>query len=300
MISQYSNRFWKIGKYFIALFVLLFVFRLLYTYYDNKQGDNDEQNSNQYPSGSFFGSINNLRKNYASEKYVVNDAPPSNGVDFSTNQKYEKTAEINLRTSEFDKAEKKIKAQIQQYDAIIQYEQILGGKGHRKAHFLIGVSPNLFDKYYKEILKISSLNDCEVTKIDKTNEYRQLDAKKKTIENALNSLKELKNKNGQISDYVSLNDKILEIEEKAQELGVELGNFNQENEFCTVKLSIYEGNTIKSISFLFRVKISLEWTIKYFAIIIVSVFFMCLAVLIILTILDKIKFLNFPKENKIE
>nr|GFD12335.1 hypothetical protein [Tanacetum cinerariifolium] len=101
----------------------------------------------------------------------------------------------------------------------------------------------------------------EITKVDKTNEYRQLNAKKVSIEKTLASLNELKSKGGQISDFVSLNDKILEIEEKLQELGVELGNFDAENEFCTVKFSLYEGATEKSISFIHRLKVALEWTI---------------------------------------
>lgn len=58
-------------------------------------------------------------------------------------------------------------------------------------------------------------------------------------------MNDLKAKGGQIADYVALNDRILEVEEKAQELGVELGNFDAENQLCTVKLSMYEGATEK-------------------------------------------------------
>lgn len=132
----------------------------------------------------------------------------------------------------------------------------------------------------------------EITKVDKTNEYRQLNAKKSSIEKTLQSLNDLKSKGGQITDFVSLNDKILEIEEKAQELGVELGNFDTENEFSTIKLSMYEGATEKNISFIHRVKVALEWTIKYFAIISFTTLVLSMTIFILLLVIDKLKVIS--------
>jgi hypothetical protein len=150
----------------------------------------------------------------------------------------------------------------------------------------------LFDSLYIDLKKIGVLRATEITKVDKTNEYRQLSAKKASIEKTLQSLNDLKSKGGQIADFVALNDKILEIEEKAQELGVELGNFDTENEFCTIKLSMYEGATEKDISFIHRIKVALEWTIKYFAIIIVTTLALALTVFVLLLIVDKLKVIN--------
>src|SRR4029077_2293845 len=106
-------------------------------------------------------------------------------------------------------------------------------------------------------------------------EYRQLNAKKASLEKTLASLEELKSKGGQIADYISLHDKILEIETNLQELGVELGNFNSENEFCTVRFSLYEGATERKISLLKRSKTALEWTIKYYGVFVVSMLALC-------------------------
>jgi hypothetical protein len=132
----------------------------------------------------------------------------------------------------------------------------------------------------------------EITKVDKTNEYRQLNAKKTSIEKALQNLNELKSKGGQIADFVTLNDKILEIEAQAQELGVELGNFDTENEFCTVKLSMYEGATEKNVSLIHRVKVALEWSIKYFAIVVITMLFLALTIFVLLLIVDKLKIVS--------
>jgi hypothetical protein len=291
MTPNFKTRFWKTSKWFLALFVILFGFRLLYGYVAT-----DNNNGNDY-SDNFFSSIDNLRRNYASEKIAMKgDVQVSSNI--ASNQKFEKTASIKTKTSEFETDEKLLKVKTKSYNAVIQYEQNLGQKGNRQIHLLIGVNPILFDSIYIDLQKIGVIKATEITKVDKTNEYRQLNAKKTSIEKTLQSLNDLKTKGGQIADFVALNDKILEIEAKAQELGVELGNFDAENEFCTVKLSMYEGATEKNVSFIHRIKVALEWTIKYFTIIAVTTLVLILTIFILLLIVDKLKILNVV-ENKL-
>lgn len=286
MTTNFKRRFWNISKWFGGLFIVLFVFRLMYGYLAI-----DTNAENDY-SDNFFSSIENLRKNYASEKVSMKGSDVQVASNIASNQKYEKTASMKLKTSEFDNDEKQLKSKSKSFNAVIQYEQNLGQKGNRQIHLLIGVNPNLFDSFYIELKKIGVLKATEITKVDKTNEYRQLNAKKASIEKTLQSLNELKAKGGQIADFVALNDKILEIEGKAQELGVELGNFDAENEFCTVKLSMYEGATEKNISFIHRLKVALEWTIEYFAIVAVTALVLSLTTFVLLLIIDKLKLIN--------
>lgn len=285
MRVNFKARFWKISRWFVGIFILLFIFRLIYGYAATEQAY-----SNDY-SDNFFGSINNLRKNYASEKIALKaDVQAQSAV--ASNQKFEKTASIKTKTSEFEKDERLLKSAAKSYNAVIQYEQNLGQKGNRQIHVLIGVSPVLFDSFNIEIQKIGVVKATEITKVDKTNEYRQLNAKKITIENTLQSLNELKSKGGQISDFISLNDKILEVQEKLQELGVELGNFDAENEFCTVRISLYEGATEKSISMIHRVKVALEWTLKYYTFFIFIILGIALVSFVLLLTVDKLKIIN--------
>ncbi len=285
MTSNFKTRFWKTSRWFAGLFIMLFVFRFIYGYVAT-----DLNNSNDY-SDNFFSSIDNLRKNYASEKMAMKgDVQVSSNI--ASNQKFEKTASIKTKTSEFEKDEKTLKAKVKNYTSVIQYEQNLGQKGNRQIHLLIGVNPSLFDSLYNDLQKIGVIKATEITKVDKTNEYRQLNAKKTSIEKTLQNLNDLKSKGGQIADFVALNDKILEIEARAQELGVELGNFDTENEFCTVKLSMYEGATEKNISFIYRIKVALEWTIKYFAIIALTTLIIALTVFVLLLIVDKLKIIS--------
>jgi Domain of unknown function (DUF4349) len=285
MTTTFKTRFWILSKWLGSLFILLFIFRLLYGYFAT-----DLNNAPDY-SENFFSSVDNLRKNYASEKISIKGNVQQQ-ASIASNQKYEKTATVKSKTSDFEEDETDIKKITKQFNAVIQYEQNLGNKGSRELHLLIGVNPNSFDSFYLATQKIGIIRAREITKIDKTNEYRKLNAKKVSLETTLSSLNELKSKAGQIGDFVTLHDKILEIETQLQELGVELGDFDAENEFCTVRFSLYEGAAEKKVGIFQRTKIALEWTIKYYAILVFSLFGLCCVTFIILLIVDKLNVLK--------
>jgi hypothetical protein len=212
--------------------------------------------------------------------------------DIASTQKFERTATIKTKTSEYDTDEKLIKDKTKAFNAVIQYEQNIGQKSNRQLHLLIGVSPNLFDSFQVALQKIGTLKGLEITKVDKTNEYRQLNAQKASIEKTLLSLNELKSKTGQIADFVTLNDKILEVEGRLQSLGVELGNFDSENEFCTVKLSLYEGAAERGVPFIQRLKIAFEWTVKYYAVLVIAALALTVLIFLSLLVIDKLKLIT--------
>ena len=126
---------------------------------------------------------------------------------------------------------------------------------------MIGVPPDNFDELYQELIKVGKVKNKEITKNDKTNEYKELNARKLSLEKIRFSLLELKTKNGKIEEFMELESRILEIEQQLQNLGVSLGDFDSENEFCTIKFSIYESQEVK-IGLMQRIKVALEWTIQ--------------------------------------
>lgn len=293
MKQTFRQRLWKTGKWFIALFFLLLLFRLIYGY-----AITDMASGNDY-SNNFFSSVDNLRKNYASDNNMKMKTDVAEHASSASAQKYEKTATVKSKTTQFEKDVDDIKKMTTNFAGVIQYEENTGNKGSRQIHWLIGINPEKFDSFYLKIQGIGQVRSMEITKIDKTNEFRQLNAKKASLEKTLASLNELKTRGGAISDYVSLHDKILEIETQLQELGVELGNFDTENEFCTVRFSLYEGAPDKKISFMRRLKVALEWTIKYYAVLIVSLLALVAAVFILLLVIDKLKLIKMVT-NKLE
>jgi len=283
MPTHFSRKIRRISFYLGSLFVLLFIFRLLYGYWGVRTVEGQTEVSNDY-----FSNLHNLRKNYASEK-IANISLPSSPSDFSSSQKYEKTATVQAKSLHFEEDEAQIRKTAASFNAPVQYEKGLGIKGNRQLYLSIGVTPSLFDSFYHAVRQVGELRSTTITKIDKTNEYRQLNAKKASLEKTLASLNDLKNKGGAINDYISLHEKILEIETQIQELGVDLGNYNTENEFCTLRFSLYEGSPGVKMGTFHRVKIALEWTIQYYAMLIAALAAALVFAFFLLLILDKLK-----------
>lgn len=250
-----------------GLFCVMFLLRLGYSYSSRARVNT---NYIEGAPGSFFDSQSDLRKNYATESKSGEPAASPAGTSAGAAQKYEKTASLQARTDEFSEDERRLRETSRGFNAIIQYEQRSGNPGHRDLHLMIGVRPESFDSFYTVVQQIGRVYANTVTKVDKTTEFRELNAKKASLEKALASLTDLKNRAGSISDLVGLHDKILEIERQMQELGVELGNFSAENEFCTVRFSLHERAAARTISFLGRVFDALVWTAQYYLLVLLG------------------------------
>ena len=161
--------------------------------------------------------------------------------------------------------------QIKKFNAIIQYEESSGQKGSRELQLLVGIPPEKFDTFYVDLLAIGIVKSKEIIKIDKTNEFKNLNAKRASLESIRTSLLELRRQSGKIEEFVNLQNRILEIEQELQSLGVMLGDFDEENEFCTVRFSLLEGRGEIQISILHRIKTAFEWAIQYYLL------FLCIA-----------------------
>lgn len=263
----------------LFLFVLLFLFRLAYGY--------TKTINNHLGQTQFFESASSTKRNYASKKHEIKS---SSQAAVKVDQKYEKIAEISTQSTTFDTEEKEARSKVASYQALIQFEQKSGNKGYRKLNLLIGVPPENFDALYQDLIAIGSVQAKQITKKDKTNEYKELNARKASLEKIRNSLLGLKQKEGRIDEYMQLENRILEIEQQLQDLGVSLGDFDVENEFCTVQFSLLEGRDVK-ISFLHRVKVALEWTIKFYLRMIAILCFLTLFAYLTVLIIDKVKHL---------
>jgi hypothetical protein len=209
-----------------AVFAALFLMRLLY----GLLVEEDEKPDLRFESFEF------ARKNYASEKQQA-------GKDAAllSSQKYEKVATMSARSMQFEKDEQELRTRISDLKAVIQLEQNSGLPGRRVLHLAIGVHPDRFDAMIAASRAIGTLISINVNKTDKTSEFKDLNAKRISLEKYRQGLLSLKGHNGKIEELISLEQKILEIEKEIQDMGVKLGEFDAENEFCTVKVSLYEG-----------------------------------------------------------
>lgn len=283
MAPTLRHRAWILTRWFIGIFIGLFVFRLIYGY-------TLPENVEIGYDADFFSGIE-LRKNYASEKGKGWKTGAADGGFQAPagDSKYEKTATTRSRSNAYEHDQSRLQEKIKGYDGVIQYEHRAGNPGDRQLHLLIGVDPERFDSFYVAVQSIGRIRSTEITKVDKTNEYRQLNAKRVSLEKTLASLNELRTQSGKIDEYISLHEKIRGIESELQGLGVELGNFDTENEFCSVRFSLYEGATEHKIGLAQRLKAALEWTLEFFAISIVCIVGVTLASLIIVLLIDRLR-----------
>ena len=206
--------------------------------------------------GAYSGGQNAFegsRKNYAQTRATVGDS-----------QRYEKIATIAQRTENFDADRKRIEAAIAEQAGIIQLERSSGLTGARLLHLGIGVPPERFDSFVNTVRAIGIASQIEIAKNDKTNEYLQLRAKRTTLEKARGSLEVLKEQGGSTDERVKVHNRLIEIEQQIQDLGVALGDFDSQNELCTVKLSLREYVRPAPASLRRRLFATAQWTASVF------------------------------------
>ena len=279
----------KKGFIYLALgFVVLFCLRLAYGYLvpnENFLVSSNRGNLDGFISGELS------RKNYATDKmtYVLDSV---NSQPKSVDQKYEKVASLLSKTTTFDDDERKIRDLIKKYNAQVQFEQSSGLPGSKRLNLAIGVQPAKFDSMVAELKGISSLQSSQIDKTDKTNEYKDLNARRVSLEKTRDALIGLKSKGGSLDELINLESKILEKETELQETGVKLGEYDEENEFCTVKYALEEQRAAKAqIPFLYRARVALEWTIKYYLLSLIVLLAGSLTVLVTVIVLNRLKLL---------
>ncbi|MBI4854873.1 MAG: DUF4349 domain-containing protein [Acidobacteria bacterium] len=277
-----TNKFRKGVFILIVGFLALFLFRLSYGYLSTTENTFIDTIQSSIDNTFEFS-----RKNYASEKFKVDRK--SDNQSYNVDQKYEKIASLYTNTANFDQDEKKVRETITQFKALVQFEQNYGLKGSRRLNLAIGVAPESFDAFVEEIKKVGTISSIHINKTDKTNEYKDLNAKRVSLEKARESLIALKNKGGAVNELINLEDRILAIETEIQSTGIRLGEYDLENEFCTVKFGLEENQSVKKeISLSHRIKVALEWTIKYYLLLLAICFVGSLSILIGVTLLEKL------------
>lgn len=236
-----------------ASILLLFILRLAYGLVSN------EPVTQFTRLASCGNSANYNLRNFASKKIQRKSVQAPVFVD----QKYEKIATLSSGSGDFSRAEKKLRLQIKSYNALIQYEQRTGLAGRRCLYLAIGIHPEKFESFIATLRTIGTIQKIQINKTDKTNEFKAIKAKKESLHKMQNSLLRLKHHNGQIAEFVKLENRILEIEKEIQKLGVSLGEYDAENEFCTVKFTLAEGSLLAGGGFGSVLLESIGWTIQY-------------------------------------
>ncbi|MEP7217328.1 MAG: DUF4349 domain-containing protein [Bacteroidota bacterium] len=277
------------GLIYLALgFVLLFGLRLTYGYLI-PQAQSYEMAYHAESAGAAEG----MRRNYASERVSVSkmekSAPVDGGVSYSVDQKYEKIATMVSRTQKFEEDEKRARDLTKKFDALIQSEQNSGLAGNRDLNLVIGVPPEHFDAMVAEIRTLGRITSFRVDKTDKTNEYKKLNANREALQKTHDAYIALKEHGGSIEELTTLEEKILENDQQIQATGVELGDYDAGNEFCTVRFALAEEGGPARISFGHRVIVALYWSIKAYLALLGMLLLGSLFLLVIAMVIERLR-----------
>ena len=235
--------------------ILLFVALVLFRFFTlEPSGDTSRigRFTNNVPQAA--GIFSTSRKNYASRKAL--GGPPSAIGD---SQKFEKIGSLTQVSQEFDTDKTAIDGLIRDNEGIVQIERAQGLKGRRILHLGIGVPPDAFDAFIEAARGIGRNVAIEIVKNDKTTEYLQLKARRATLEKARKALEEFRASGGSVDERVKVQNRLTEIEQQIQDLGVSLGDFDTENELCTVRLTLREIAKARPMSLAKRLLLSVEW-----------------------------------------
>lgn len=283
--------------WFLAGFAVFFILRLCYGYFTYPDGTQNFAEGQWSDDSNFSFSV----RNYATKKFEKGTAihePRTVALD-AQSQKYERIGTLRAKTNNFEQDERNIRKEIVRFDALIQFEQRSGLPKQRVLHLGIGVFPDKFDSMLAVVQSVGRLESIAVHKTDKTNEYRELQAKRLSLEKTRDALATLKNHGGRVDELITLENRIFDIEEKLQALGVQLGEFDTENEFCTIKFSLYEGKVASGISFARRLVVAFTWTVKFYLAFSVILVLGALATLAIVVILEKLRWIPTAAERAI-
>ena len=291
---KFKHRLKRLVFYLLLLFIVLFAARLGYGYYAYPGGDTGGEEVYYQNAGYGQSQEQYAKRNYASSTYKYKSGGESSPREFDIDQKYEKIANLRNSSKQFTKDEDIVRAKVKEYNAIIQAEDNRGNEGSRTLVLVIGVQPDNFDVFCDEIKKIGKVNSINISKVDKTNDFLGLKAKRASLESTRKALLELKEKPGSVDEMLNLQDKIQQVENDLQSLGVQLGEFDELNSFCTVNFTLNEQRAVSqsNISLGHRLSVAFFWTVEVYLALLGVAIFAGVAALVLLLVVDKLKLIQ--------
>lgn len=224
--------FARIVLFLLALYVVLFASRAIY---DLATFEDTDNNYNVYYESA---KADIKLQNIASHRQEYNT---QEGVQI-LDQKYEKISSITSKTMRYDEDEKNLHVAIEESLAVVQMENKAGLEGARSLHMVIGVKPDYFEMAVEKIKQIGRITSFTATTTDKTYEYRQMMAEKEKLVRQIESYEAMKNRGGNITELLTVEDRIIEVEALLQEQSVMLGDYSDDNALCTINFTMYEGS----------------------------------------------------------
>ena len=155
-------------------------------------------------------------------------------------QVFEKTGQLQSATTDFDGDRAKLLAVLNDKKTIVKYERTRGLSPRRSIHVALAVKDDAFDGVMEGLKVIGELRFAQVTKADRTQEFRSLFAQKESLQKHLQALTRLRESKAKVDEFINLEGKILELQKQVHTLQIRLGDFATEESFSNIAFSLSE------------------------------------------------------------
>jgi hypothetical protein len=154
---------------------------------------------------------------------------------------HEKRAVLALGTSAFDYDTAKVHAAVESHKGEIFTYKKSGIEPTRRLVREIGVHPDKFDDLVEKLRAVGTLSGISVEQKDRTHEFRNLHSQRQTLKKHLEAINKLREgKTLSLDDALRLEQKIQDLEEKIQSLGVQFGDLLGKESYYHVHVTLTE------------------------------------------------------------
>ena len=154
-------------------------------------------------------------------------------------QVLEETATVAATSASFDKDKERFFAIVKERKGKIIHEASQGLPPNRSLNITIGVNEQLFQSALDDLTSIGKIVRTEVTRTDRTEEFRSLFAKKQSSEEHVEALSKLRQLPDRV-DVIALEEKLLGIEREIVTMGMQMGDFTPEESLSNISYSLRE------------------------------------------------------------
>lgn len=166
----------------------------------------------------------------------------------ATSRKVIKTASLNVQTLEFDLFIQSLKNKISEYDGYIENANESGnniyGTSNRTAYYKIRVPEENLDGILSAVGNLGTVTSKTYSEEDITLTYVDVESRIKTLETERETLLELLDKAGSLSDIISLESRLSEVNYDIESYTSRLRTYDNKITYSTLNINVQEVKQI--------------------------------------------------------
>lgn len=207
---------------------------------------------------------------------------PARSFATSGERRYERIMTLVISTRDFDRDRATLTKAVDAAKGIVQFERETLRSDSATRSVVASISlpaGGAFDGFVKTMREMGKLESADDERLDATDEYAELTARRDALEESHRALIEMRRNRGSIEEMADLQRRILIVDSELRDIRAKAAMFDDARE--VVRLTLYEDFdvTIPPPHLTHRVMVAFKWAIKYWAVSICAITLFSLLVL---------------------